>query len=303
MCPRLRRRSRNPWAAVLQVAPEVTTVTVGLEPGEIATEQLHQELKQRVLGVIPNYYVTYESHPAPLSPAQKFHLSLKMLVDPATFAAAGITAGIQQSMNSYHQYGQGAEGYAKRFGAAYGTGAQNLLITAVVADSVLHQDPRYFYSGQGTKAQRARYAVESAFRTKGGQRKVAAAVFRPDWVGCFGGTCKYLLPGLETQYTLLGRSLMFHFAGLVALNLGQEFFLKRVTSHTPKLQSAENRTVLREGTPVPMIAVEGFGAGGSENRWKRSLFVLAEDLTVGGKVFGKDRRRCLRDRLGQVSLG
>src|SRR5260370_15775758 len=58
----------NPLLAVLQVAPEVTTVTVGVSTEELAAEQLNRELKQRALGVIPNYYVTYENHPASLSP-------------------------------------------------------------------------------------------------------------------------------------------------------------------------------------------------------------------------------------------
>ncbi|PWU09180.1 MAG: hypothetical protein C5B51_06595, partial [Terriglobia bacterium] len=74
----------SPLKAVLQVATEVTTVTVGLSEQEVAAEQLHQELKQRVLGIIPNFYVSYESHPAPLSAKQKFHLGLRTLFDPTT---------------------------------------------------------------------------------------------------------------------------------------------------------------------------------------------------------------------------
>ena len=160
---------------------------MGVPPDEVAAEQLSHELKQRTLGVIPNVYVSYESHPAPLSPKRKFQLSLKLLLDPATFAAAGITAGIQQSKNSYWEWGQGAEGYAKRYVAAYGTAAQYLVITAVLAASVLHQDPRYFYSGRGTKAQRAWYAFRVRLPDQRRQRKVAAALCRPDWDGGFGG--------------------------------------------------------------------------------------------------------------------
>lgn len=132
----------NPLAAVLQVAPVVTTVTVGLTPEEVATEQLNQELKQRALGVIPNYYVTYEKNPAPLSAEQKLHLGLRTLLDPTTFAGVAVTAGIQQGKNSYRQFGQGAQGFAKRFGAAYGIASDGIMITSVLADSVFHQDPR-----------------------------------------------------------------------------------------------------------------------------------------------------------------
>ena len=276
----------NPLLAVLQVAPEITTVTVGLSTEEVAADQLNREVKQRVLGVIPNYFVTYESHPAPLSPKQKLHLSLKTLLDPATIAAVGITAGIQQAKNSYYQFGQGSEGFGKRFGAAYGSAAENILITSVVADSVLHQDPRYFYSGQGTKAQRAWYAIESAFRAKGDNGK-----WQPPYAGLIGAISAAEIsntyyPGSRTQYSLLGRALMFHFAGLVAVNLAEELLLKKVTSNRPEAQSAATAPVLREGSPVPLIAVDGFGAGGA-TAGQTVTFVLAEDLTLRGKVLAK----------------
>jgi len=272
----------QPLLAIMQVAPSVTTVTVGLSPEEVAQEQVKQETQQRVLGVIPNYFVAYDKNAAPLSPMQKFNLSFKTLIDPATFAVVGITAGIQQAKRSYYQFGQGSEGFAKRFGAAYGTTATNLLITSVAAESLLHQDPRYFYNGQGSKKHRAWYAIESAFRTRGDNGK-----WQPPYAGVIGAIaaaeisdCYY--PGSRTQYTLLGRSLMFHFAGLIGLNLGEEFFLKRVTSHKP-VASAENRVLLREGTPVTLIAVQGLD-GQATTVGQTVTFVLAQELAESGKV-------------------
>jgi hypothetical protein len=196
-CGRKREHSAHGWAAssilaspasesepllvVLQVAPKVTAVTVGLPPDEVAAEQIRHELKQRTLVLIPNFYVSYENHPAPLSPRRKFQLSLRLLVDPTTVAAAGVAAGIQQAKNSYWEWGHGAEGYGKRFAAAYGTAAHNLVITSVLAASVLHQDPRYFYSGRGTVVRRGWYAFESAFRTKGDNGK-----WQPPYAGVIG---------------------------------------------------------------------------------------------------------------------
>jgi len=275
----------NPLVAVLQVAPTRTTVTVGVSPEELATEQVNQQLKQRAWGILPNYYVTYEPNPAPLSPAQKAHLAWRTLLDPATFAAVGITAGIQQERNSYRQFGQGAEGYAKRFGAAYGITANGIVITTVVADSLLHQDPRYFYSGQGTKGQRARYAIKSAFRTKGDNGK-----WQPPYASIVGMIAsaeisQAYLPGSRTQYTLLGRSLLFRFGGLMGLNLAEEFLLKKVTTNAP-VQLAQEGPILREGTPVALIAVDGLSpAGASSGETVR--FVLAQDLRVDGKVLAK----------------
>ena len=73
----------------------------------------------------------------------------------------------------------------------------------MLADSVLHQDPRYFYSGQGTKAQRAWYAIESAFRAKGDNGK-----WQPPYAGLIGAIaaaeiCTYLLPGFAGHSTRL----------------------------------------------------------------------------------------------------
>jgi hypothetical protein len=276
----------KPLLAVMHVAPAVTTVTVGLSPQEVAAEQLNQEVKQRVLGVLPNYYAAYEDHPAPLSPRQKLHLGLKVLLDPATFAAVGIGAGVQQKKNSYYQYGQGSQGFAKRFGAEYATAADSILITSVVANSVLHQDPRYFYSGQGTTAQRVWYPLKSAFRAKGDNGK-----WQPPYSGLIGSVAASEIsqvyhPGSRTQYTLLGRSLMFRFVGLMGLNLAEELFLKKLTTHTPKDQSAANVPVLREGTPVTLIAVDGFGTHGA-TAGQTVTFVLAQDLTQSGKVLAR----------------
>jgi hypothetical protein len=275
----------EPLLAVLQVAPNVTAVTVGLAPDEVAAEQISHELKQRTLAVIPNFYVSYEGQPAPLSPKRKFHLAMRLLVDPTTIAVAGMTAGIQQSKNSYWEWGQGAEGYAKRFAATYVTAAHNLVITSVLTASVLHQDPRYFYSGRGTVAQRTWYACESAFRTKGDNGK-----WQPPYAGLLGSVASSEIsntyyPGYRTQYSLLGRSLMFHFVGLVAVNLAQEFLLKTLTSHKGELQSAAN-IVLPEGTPVRLIAVNGFSAEEAQNGGKVA-FVLAEELIVNGRVLAR----------------
>ncbi|MBV8831119.1 MAG: carboxypeptidase regulatory-like domain-containing protein [Acidobacteriaceae bacterium] len=290
----------SPLVAVLQVAPTSTTVTVGVSPQELATEQVNQQLKQRALGVLPNYYVTYEPNPAPLSPAQKTHLAWRTLVDPATFAAVGITAGIQQERNSYHQFGQGAEGYAKRFGADYATTANGIVITTVVADSLFHQDPRYFYSGQGTTRQRAWYAIKSAFRTKGDNGK-----WQPPYASVVGMVAsaelsQAYLPGSRTQYTLLGRSLLFRFGGLMGLNLAEEFLLKKVTTNAP-VQLAQGGPILREGTPVALIAVDGLSPAGASSG-EKVRFVLAQDLSVDGKLLAK-AGDVASGQVGQVTAG
>lgn len=276
----------KPLRAVMKVAPAVTSVTVGLPPEQVAEQQLKQEVKQRVAGLIPNFYVTYEPHPAPLTPRQKLHLGLRTLFDPATFAAAGITAGIQQNNHSFYQYGQGTEGFAKRFGAEYATAAAGVLFTSVLADSVLHQDPRYFYSGKGSTGRRVWYAVKSAFRAKGDNGK-----WQPPYASLIGDVAAAEItqtyrPDPRTQYTLIGRTLLFRTVGLVGLNLFEEFLLKKLTTHTPQLPAAANELVLHEGTPVTLIVVNGFNAQAA-TAGQTVTFVLAQDLTLNGKVLAR----------------
>ena len=134
---------------VLAVATALTEVRVGLSPIEVAEEQVQDEEKQRVLGFIPNFYVSYAPHPAPLSSKQKFALAWKTVVDPVSFGLIGVIAGIQQSQNSFSGYGQGAQGYGKRYGASYANFVSGTFIGSAILPSVLKQDPRYFYKGTG----------------------------------------------------------------------------------------------------------------------------------------------------------
>ena len=137
---------------VLAVATALTEVRVGLSPIEVAQEQVKDEEKQRVLGFVPNFYVSYVSHAAPLNAKQKFALAWKTSVDPVSFALVGAIAGIQQAQDDFSGYGQGAQGYGKRYGASYANFVSGTFIGSAILPSVLKQDPRYFYKGSGSKA-------------------------------------------------------------------------------------------------------------------------------------------------------
>ena len=76
---------------------------------EVAEEQIKEEEKQRVLGFVPNFYVSYVPDAAPLTSKQKFELAWKTTLDPVTFVLTGAVAGIQQANNVFRGYGQGAQ--------------------------------------------------------------------------------------------------------------------------------------------------------------------------------------------------
>jgi len=96
-----------------------------------------------------------------LTPKQKFYLMYKSTTDAYVFAFAALTAGIGQAQNSHAGYGQGAEGYAKRFGANYVDTADGNFWGNAVLPIVLHEDPRYFRLGHGTLTRRILYSMST----------------------------------------------------------------------------------------------------------------------------------------------
>ena len=151
---------------MLVIPTLVTEVHVGLTPEELADVQIKEQEKQRVFGV-PNFYVSYNSNAAPLRAKHKFELAWKSASDPITLAGVGVLAGIDQAADRWGAYGQGAQGYAKRYGATYANVFAATFIGGAVMPSVLKQDPRYFYKGRGSKQSRILYAMASPFICKG----------------------------------------------------------------------------------------------------------------------------------------
>ena len=153
--------------ARIRVDDAANSVTVYASQEQIATAQVRLEEQQRVLGIIPNFYVVYDSKNAvPISTKLKFQLAMKVSTDPVTIAGVAAFAGIQQAGGT-PDYVQGAKGYGQRFGAAAAGSFSDILIGGAVLPSLLHQDPRYFYQGTGTTSSRLRHALLSPFITRG----------------------------------------------------------------------------------------------------------------------------------------
>jgi len=97
----------------------------------------------------------------PLSPGQKFQLFFKSQTDPWPFGLAAVIAGIGQASDSFSEYGQGMQGYAKRYGAAYGDAFIGNFFGNAVLTTWWHEDPRYFQKGTGSYTSRALWAATS----------------------------------------------------------------------------------------------------------------------------------------------
>ncbi len=223
----------------LSVANALTEVQVGLSQTEVAEEQVKLEEKQRVLGVLPNFYVSYIPNAAPLDAKQKFKLALKTVVDPATLIFVAGAAGVEQAQDHFSEYGQGAEGYGKRFGANYADTAVGTFLGGAVLPAILKQDPRYFYKGTGSKASRFFYAMGAVVFCKGDNGRWQVNYSNILGSLAAGGISNLYYPPQDRNGA--GLTLENGAIGLGASavgNLFQEFLIKKLTPNVPKSGSA-----------------------------------------------------------------
>jgi Carboxypeptidase regulatory-like domain len=206
---------------------------------EIAEQQIKAQEKQRVLAIVPNYYVTYVPNAAPLNPRQKFELAWKTMIDPVTFALVGATAGVQQARNDFSGYGQGAEGYGKRFGAAYADDATSTFIGSALLPSLFKQDPRYFYKGTGSTGSRLLYAIAMSVVCKGDNGH-----WQPQYSAILGGLASGAISNLYYPPNDRGAGLVFENTAIgtaetAVFNVLQEFLLRKLTPHAPKNKASK----------------------------------------------------------------
>jgi hypothetical protein len=213
---------------VIAIATVVTDVKVTVDPVEVATEQVKEQEQQRVLGFIPNFYVTYRNDAAPLTTKLKFRLAWKSTTDPITILGTGFLAGLQQAGDQYGEFGQGAQGYAKRLGAGYADVVASTFLSGAVFPSLLKQDPRYFYQGTGSTRSRLLHAVGNSVVCRGDNGRTQ--INYSNIAGVFGGAALSTTfypttnPGLSTLsngFIRLGESSL---AGVI-----QEFVLRKLT--------------------------------------------------------------------------
>lgn len=213
----------------LQLAGEAASVTVYASSKDVAAEQVKIEERQRVFGFIPNFYVVYDHDAVPLSAKLKFKLALKASTDPVFFAAVAFTAGIHQAGDT-PDFGQGAKGYGQRVGAIYANGVDDIMIGEAILPSLLHQDPRYFYQGTGSKRSRTFHALANAFICKGDNGR-----WEPNYSNVGGDLAAGAISNLYYPRANRGAGIVFENAliaagGRMANGLVQEFILRRFTS-------------------------------------------------------------------------
>jgi carboxypeptidase family protein len=213
----------------LRILTVQRAVTVSYSEKEVAAQQLKAEEQQRILRFIPNTQVVYAPHPEPLTTKMKFELAYKDLTNPVFFARAAAWAGVQQA-NDTPKYRQGAIGYGERFGAGLADATTEGLFGNAILPSLLHQDPRYFYQGTGTKWSRARHAMAAPFVCKGdnGKSQLNYSTWGGSLISASISTAYYpeANRGAGHVFGTFGIGLALH----VGSSLAQEFILDKFTS-------------------------------------------------------------------------
>jgi hypothetical protein len=167
-------------------------------------------------------------------------MAWKTSIDPVTFVMTGIFAGVEQEENTFRGYGQGTEGYARRYGSAYATGFISTMLGGAVLPAWWKQDPRYFYKGTGSTRSRTLYAIANAVICKGDNGK-----WQPNYSGIVGGLAA---GGIANLYYPAsdrdGLRLTFEDAAIgtaesAVENLIQEFVVKKLTPKIPNYGSGK----------------------------------------------------------------
>jgi hypothetical protein len=161
--------------------PPIVNAVVPLESADTAVEATSGAIKPssrddtHIFGVVPNYAAVNDpTHPfVPLSAAEKFDIAAHDAFDPFSWVVSGLYAGVAQWQNQYPAFGQGMKGYGQRYGGAFADGGIGNFLSEAILPTILHEDPRYFRMGDGTKLHRIGYAMSRVLVTRtdsGGSR-------------------------------------------------------------------------------------------------------------------------------------
>jgi hypothetical protein len=220
---------------ILAIAPAMTEVQVKgsqLTTAQVADLQIKEQEKQRLFGLVPNFYVSYDHDALPLNTKQKFSLAWKTTSDPFTVVGVAALAGVEQATDAFNGYGQGTQGYFKRLGASYADAVSGTLIGSAILPSLLKQDPRYFYKGTGSTRSRLLYALASPVVCKGDNLRWQANYSNVAGAFASAGLSYLYYPRSDRNGAELVMQKSLIRLGEVAFEgVLQEFVLRRFTSH------------------------------------------------------------------------
>lgn len=121
----------------------------------------------RLFYTLPNFLTLEKGAKVPpLTTKEKFGVVARSSFDPAEFPWWGLIAAIGQADNSEPAFGQGWGAYGKRYATTAGDSLVENFLVGAVFPSVIHQDPRFFQSGEGGFVRRTFYSVSRLLVTR-----------------------------------------------------------------------------------------------------------------------------------------
>jgi hypothetical protein len=216
-----------------------TEINVVVTEQELAREQIKQQEKQRVFGILPNFYTSFLWKAASLRAKQKYDLALHSALDPLVFASAALTAGIELASNRYPSYGDDAAAYGKYYGAVLADHFVARMLRNAVLPSLFHQDPRYFFKGHGTVGARLSYAIEQGFLCRGdnGKTQFNYSFILGDFMAA--GLSNVYRPAADRRISLTIENAFIIMAGHTVNEVAREFLFSRATTHLPKVHRGQ----------------------------------------------------------------
>jgi Carboxypeptidase regulatory-like domain len=217
----------------MRIATKTTTVGVVATPNDVARAQVEEEEKQRILGFLPNYYTSYIWDAAPMTRKLKFNLALRTATDPVTFLVVAGVAGVEQAHKTFPGYGQGFEGYAKRYGASYAYTVSGRMFGSAIFPVLFHQDPRYFYRGSGSTRSRLLYALVSTVVCRGDKGRLEANYSHVLGSFAAAGLSNLYRAPQDRQASLTFRNGLIITGGGAVVNVMREFLSRKLTANVP----------------------------------------------------------------------
>jgi len=217
----------------LQVAAFSSHAEVTASKREVAEAQMQSEVKQLLIGFLPNYYVVYFKDPAPLNAGQKMRLAFRLAIDPVNFGIDAVQAAAETNSKNYEEYGTGAEGFGKRYAAAYADDFIGTVVGSGLFPALLRQDPRYYYKGTGTVRSRVLYALSWSFRCKGDNGK-----WQVNYSSLLGDIASASISNLYYPNAISNsagetvKNSVLDLASRGVNALFQEFLFKKITTHS-----------------------------------------------------------------------
>ena len=188
----------------------------------------------------------------PLDTQAKFALFTERISSPTTFLSAAFDAGYSHVTGDWKAYGQGADGYGKRYGATLADTEARSFFQSFLMPTLFHQDPRYFPSRKNGFLSRITYAVSRVLVTKSdsGNDTFNSSLLAGTVLSKTLTNLYYPRPerGFEPTASRIGGALL----GDIQTNLLIEFgpdITRFLRKHEPgKLKRLQDRVLLRKNT-------------------------------------------------------